>query len=82
LVPSSTAAAPTTAIASAGAIGSGALHGFSNPGGILSPLMLITIAALPTAKDQQDDEGHVARHGAVGFNRHIGQQFNPVSALG
>jgi hypothetical protein len=44
--------------------------------------MLITIAALPTAKDQQDDEGHVARHGAVGFNRHIGQQFNPVSALG
>jgi hypothetical protein len=82
LVPSSTAAAPTTAIASAGAIGSGALHGFSNPGGILSPLMLITIAALPTATDQQDDEGHVARHGAVGFNRHIGQQFNPVSALG
>jgi hypothetical protein len=69
------------AVASTNPTSSGSLHGFSNPGSILSPLMLITIAALPTPREQ-DEDGHVARHGAVGANRHINEQFNPMDSLG
>ncbi|HEX6120114.1 MAG TPA: hypothetical protein VFZ03_11770, partial [Dongiaceae bacterium] len=35
----------------------GAIYGQTNPGGILSPLMLMTLAALPTARDRDEDNG-------------------------
>jgi hypothetical protein len=40
---------------SAGATGDGAIYGQTNPGGILSPFMLVTLASLPTARDRDDD---------------------------
>jgi hypothetical protein len=42
---------------SAGTNGDGAIYGQTNPGGILSPLMLMTLASLPTARDRDDDGG-------------------------
>ena len=42
---------------SAGTNGDGAIYGQTNPGGILSPLMLVTLASLPTARDRDEDGG-------------------------
>lgn len=36
--------------------GDSAIYGQTNPGGILSPLMLMTLASLPTARDRDDDK--------------------------
>lgn len=44
----------------AGGGGERAVYGKTNPGGILSPFMLVTLAALPTARDQ-DEQEQVAR---------------------
>jgi Transglycosylase SLT domain len=42
-----------------GATGDSAIYGKANPGGILSPLMLVTLASLPTGRDRDDDvTGH------------------------
>jgi hypothetical protein len=82
---SMSAGAPTPSlVASAGSsvAGGNSLHGFSNPGGILSPLMLITIAALPTAKDQDEEGANAAHHGAVRASRHIAEQLNPLDSMG
>ncbi|HWA50175.1 MAG TPA: transglycosylase SLT domain-containing protein [Dongiaceae bacterium] len=38
----------------AGSGGDRAVYGNTNPGGILSPLMLVTLAALPTGRDKDD----------------------------
>lgn len=40
----------------AGASGDGAIYGQTNPGGILSPLMLVTLASLPTGRDREEDD--------------------------
>jgi hypothetical protein len=72
-----------TEVASASA-GTGALQGFSNPGSILSPLMLVTLAALPTAQEteeQKQSEGISPKHGAV-HSTHLGRTINPMAALG
>jgi hypothetical protein len=50
----------------AGATGDGAIYGQTNPGGILSPFMLVTLASLPTGRDR-DDAGSGQR-GSL-FNR-------------
>jgi hypothetical protein len=42
---------------SAGTNGNDAIYGQTNPGGILSPLMLVTLASLPTARDRDEDGG-------------------------
>ncbi|MEZ5831536.1 MAG: transglycosylase SLT domain-containing protein [Dongiaceae bacterium] len=42
----------------AGAVGEGAIYGQTNPGGILSPFMLVTLASLPTARDREDEAGN------------------------
>jgi hypothetical protein len=34
--------------------GDSAIYGQTNPGGILSPFMLVTLASLPTARDRSD----------------------------
>jgi hypothetical protein len=39
----------------AGSGGDRAVYGNTNPGGILSPLMLVTLAALPTGRDKDDN---------------------------
>jgi hypothetical protein len=73
-----------TSIASATAVASATstpLQGFSNPGSILSPLLLVTIAALPLANEQNDRQQTAAgsggsRHGA------IRPGVNPMAALG
>ncbi|WP_119303168.1 transglycosylase SLT domain-containing protein [Dongia deserti] len=39
----------------AGAVGDGAIYGQTNPGGVLSPFMLVTLASLPTGRDRDDD---------------------------
>jgi hypothetical protein len=39
----------------ANASGDRAIYGQTNAGGILSPLMLVTLASLPTARDRDDD---------------------------
>ena len=51
----------------AGASGDGAIYGQTNPGGILSPLMLVTLASLPTARDSEDEN---QRNSSL-FNRAI-----------
>jgi len=56
----------------------GTVQGFSNPGSILSPLMLITIAALPTAREEENNGG--AHHGAI--HPHVASTINPMAALG
>jgi hypothetical protein len=71
------ATAPTM-VASAAAAGN-TLHGFNNPGSILSPLMLITIAALPVANEDEDSRTG-PRHGAI--NRHGAGQLNLIESLG
>jgi hypothetical protein len=65
------------AVASASSTGT-TLQGFSNPGSILSPLMLVTLAALPTAQEEQND-GSSAKHGAI--HPHA-PTINPMAALG
>jgi len=76
----SNGAAGTTLVASAATGASqGTLQGFSNPGSILSPLMLVTIAALPLAnEDEKSGNGNHGgpRHGS------IRPQVNPMAALG
>jgi hypothetical protein len=56
------------------------LQGFSNPGSILSPLLLVTIAALPLANEQEEQKSAAgsggSRHGA------IRPMVNPMAALG
>jgi len=79
-----TPAATMTAVASASAPSGAAaaestLQGFSNPGSILSPLMLVTIAALPLA-DQEEKAGSSPRHGAIRPN--VASHVNPMGALG
>jgi len=75
-----------TAVASAAtgtsATGTGSpLQGFSNPGSILSPLMLVTIAALPLANEDEKNAGNTVSHGGT---RHgaIRPTVNPMAALG
>lgn len=34
------------------------VHGQANPGGILSPLMMVTLASLPTGRDRDDSPNH------------------------
>jgi hypothetical protein len=36
------------------ASGDSTIYGQTNPGGILSPFMLVTLASLPTARDRSD----------------------------
>jgi hypothetical protein len=67
----------STAVASAASSGTGTLQGFSNPGSILSPLMLVTLAALPTA---QEDQNNSPKHGAI--RAHTAPTINPMAALG
>lgn len=38
-----------------GTSGERAIYGQTNPGGILSPLMLVTLASLPTGRDREDN---------------------------
>ena len=66
-----------SAVASASSTGT-PLQGFSNPGSILSPLMLVTLAALPTAQEEQN-RGDAAKHGAI--HPHA-PTINPMAALG
>jgi hypothetical protein len=47
------------------ATGDGAIYGQTNPGGILSPFVLMTLAALPTGRDRDDAS---AQRGSL-FNR-------------
>jgi hypothetical protein len=41
--------------------------------------MLVTLAALPTAQEQ-DDQGTSPKHGAV--RQHLASTINPMAALG
>jgi transglycosylase-like protein with SLT domain len=41
----------------ANAAGERAIYGQTNPGGILSPLLMVTLASLPTGRDRDDDNG-------------------------
>jgi Transglycosylase SLT domain len=68
-----------TAVASASGNAGSALHGFSNPGSILSPLMLVTLAALPTAQEEQS-QGASPKHGAI--RTHAAPTINAMAALG
>ena len=68
-----------TAVASASGTAGSTLQGFSNPGSILSPLMLVTLAALPTAQEEQN-QGGSPKHGAV--HMHAAPTINPMAALG
>ena len=69
----------STAVASAASSTGSMLQGFSNPGIILSPLMLVTLAALPTAQEEQNQNSS-AKHGAV--RMHAAPTINPMGALG
>jgi hypothetical protein len=74
----------TTATASATASAGSTLQGFSNPGSILSPLMLVTLAALPSAQEaetEQKSQGISPKHGAV-HSAHLGRTINAMAALG
>ena len=51
-----------------GAAGDAAIYGKANPGGVLTPLMLVTLASLPTARDR-DDTARADRNSL--FNRAI-----------
>ncbi len=70
-----------TLVASAATSTESPLQGFSNPGSILSPLMLVTIAALPLANEQEKDAASANSHGGL---RHgaIRPSINPMAALG
>ena len=50
----------------ASASGDRAIYGQTNPGGILSPLMMLTLASLPTGRDREEDAG--TQRGSL-FNR-------------
>ena len=50
------------------ASGDSAIYGQTNPGGILSPFMLVTLASLPTARDRDRE---VAGQGNSLFNRAV-----------
>lgn len=69
-----------TAVASAASGADRPLQGFSNPGSILSPLLLVTIAALPLANEEERSVATTnhggLRHGAVR------PMVNPMAALG
>jgi hypothetical protein len=58
------------------------LQGFSNPGSILSPLMLVTLAALPVAPESanQNNGSTGLRHSAVRPSLPSG--INPMTSLG
>jgi hypothetical protein len=61
------------------------LQGFSNPGSILSPLMLVTLAALPSAPEaeqQTQSQAISPKHGAIHTSSHLGRTINPMAALG
>lgn len=70
-----------TMVASAATGTASPLQGFCNPGSILSPLMLVTIAALPLANEDEKNAGNTANHGGT---RHgaIRPTVNPMAALG
>jgi hypothetical protein len=51
-----------------GTTGDSAIYGKANAGGILSPLMLVTLASLPTGRDRDDD---VSGQRSSLFNRAI-----------
>ena len=72
--------ASAVASASTGTSTATPLQGFSNPGSILSPLLLVTIAALPLANEQEQQKSAAgtggAHHGA------IRPTVNPMAALG
>jgi hypothetical protein len=70
-----------TAVASASTSAQTPLQGFSNPGSILSPLMLVTIAALPMANEEEKGVATTANHGGI---RHgaVRPMVNPMAALG
>jgi hypothetical protein len=53
------------------ATGDGAIYGQTNPGGILSPLMLVTLASLPTARDRDGDSNANAQRTGSLFSRAI-----------
>jgi hypothetical protein len=75
-----TSTASTTAVASASDT---PLQGFSNPGSILSPLLLVTIAALPLANEQEEKEAsNAASHGGGPRHGAIRPTVNPMAALG
>jgi hypothetical protein len=77
----STAPVGAIAVASAAAgTGNGGLQGFSNPNSILSPLMLITLAALPVAAEESPSTSAGPKHGAI--HAHVASQVNPMAALG
>jgi len=76
-----TSTAATTAVASAGA--EAPLQGFSNPGSILSPLLLVTIAALPLANEQKEQEKSATNSGNHGgIHRAMRPTVNAMGALG
>jgi len=78
--PAKGGASAATAVASASTGAEAPLQGFSNPGSILSPLLLVTIAALPLANEQNEQE----KSAASGSSRHgaIRPTVNPMAALG
>lgn len=53
------------------ASGDGVIYGRTNPGGILSPLMLVTLASLPTARDRDGDGNANATRAGSLFSRAI-----------
>jgi hypothetical protein len=79
--PANASGSAATLVASAATGTDSPLQGFSNPGSILSPLMLVTIAALPLANEQEKDAGNAASHGGI---RHgaVRPTINPMAALG
>ena len=58
-----------------GVSGDGAIYGQTSPGGVLSPFMLVTLAALPTGRDR--DEA-IAEHNSL-FNRASDRQPDGVA---
>ena len=77
-MPAKGGATAATAVASASTSAESPLQGFSNPGSILSPLLLVTIAALPLANEQEEKTANSSggHHGA------IRPMVNPMGALG
>jgi hypothetical protein len=81
--------AGATAVASAAPVSASpepAVQGFSNPGSILSPLLLVTIAALPLANEAANEKD--SRSGTTGGSGHHGAirprmpHVNALAALG
>jgi hypothetical protein len=60
-----------------------AVQGFSNPGSILSPLLLVTIAALPLANEAANEKDNKsATTGGSGHHGAIRPQMPQVNAMG